>query len=147
MPLIKTTKLPLWYIAGILVVILLGIINYLGLMNAIAVSDISMALLFQYMDFLVRGVWFVVNIVMVAYPSSLKAPWHDFVPPFYFICIHAFYVIVILASNMGYRISTDAAIHISMFTSGLEVLIAGFYMSPYLRRLKENKPASNTKHK
>ena len=149
MLLVKTTKLPLWYLASILFVILLGIINYLGLMNAISIMNIQRALLFQYLDFIVIGVWFVINIIMIAYLSSVNAKKKDYIPPLYFILVHAFYILVIVMNNMGYRISSNTAINISMITSGFEILLAGIYINPYLNRLKQ--PSKNrksiTKHK
>ncbi|MFP4118256.1 MAG: hypothetical protein ACLFTR_05030 [Candidatus Woesearchaeota archaeon] len=136
---LKTTKLPLWYIAGILIVILLGIINYLGLKNAMVQTEMDMILLFQYLDFVLIGVWFVVNIVMIAYLSSVNAENHDFIPPFYFIGVHLVYLTIILMSNNGYKISTTTATHMSMITSGFEILLAGLFLSPYLINLNEDK--------
>ncbi len=140
MPFIRTTDLPLWYTTSILVVIILGIANYLGLKSAIASADIDRALMLQYFDFLIIGLWFVINIIMVAYLASKGAKMHDFIPPFYFIGVHAFYIILILFNNMGYRVLSESISNVSLLTSGIEITMAGIYMLPHLRNLgKEHK--------
>ncbi len=134
----RRTKLPLWYISGILIYMLVGVVNYLGLMRAIVNHDIELALVFQYVDFLVIGSWLVINCIMIFYLISINGYKTDYIPPAYFISLTIIYVIIIARSARGEIISPEITTNLSVITSGMELMLAGAYMIPFFRTMRED---------
>ncbi len=140
----QVSKLPFWYLIGVIVVILVSIVNYFGMRNAIKNSNIILALRFQYMDYLLIGLWFAINVIILFYLISSKAQNTDFIFPIYFIIIHAFYVLIIVSSYYEVYLSKNIATLISIVTSVFELSLAFFFLLPYLRGIGANDKQTKT---
>ena len=146
----KQTKLPLWYLIGIVVLLIVSILSYIGIRSAVKAKDIDLVLKFQYFDFMLIGVWLVINIVMIFYLTSKKAMPRDYIFPAYFIAVHMFYIAVIFASYYGRYLSNSAALIISLVTSIFELTYAIVLMVPYIQKIgssKEQRPIKNIQTK
>lgn len=131
----QITKLPLWYLIGVIVVVLISFIDYMGMQRAIKLKDISIALRYQYMDFILIGVWLAVNVIMTFYLLSEKAARSNFIFPLYFIAVHLFYVGIIIASYMNRYLPRNIAMIISAMTSFFEIGYSGYLMIPYIKSI------------
>ncbi|MFW5852598.1 MAG: hypothetical protein ACOCUR_01065, partial [Nanoarchaeota archaeon] len=129
----RMTKLPLWYLIGVVVVIVIGLINYFGIQRALYKNDFMLLLRFQYMDYLLVGTWLTVNIIVLFYLMSAKAEKIDFIFPVYYICIHLFYITVIAASYIELYLPQNIAAIISAVTSVFEITFAGYLSIPYFK--------------
>jgi hypothetical protein len=137
----RVTKLPLWYLIGVIVVVLVSFINYMGMQRAIKLRDISLAIRYQYMDFILIGLWLAVNVIMTFYLLSEKAKKKEFIFPLYFIGVHLFYIGIIIASYMNRFLPRNVAMIISAITSFFEIGYAGYLLIPYVKAIL-SKPAA-----
>ena len=140
----RVSKLPFWYLIGVIVVILASIFNYLGMKKAIYESDLKLALRFQYMDYLLIGLWFTINVIILFYLISSKAAKSDLIFPIYFITIHIFYISIIILSYYEIYLSKNVAAAISVLSSLFELSLASFFLYPYFKGIESINDKSKT---
>ncbi|MFW6231255.1 MAG: hypothetical protein ACOC32_04520 [Nanoarchaeota archaeon] len=134
----RTTKLPLWYLIGVIVVVLTSVITYLGVQHAMSQQNIELALKFQYMDYLLIGSWLVVNIIMIFFLMSKdQTRLVDYLFPVYFILLHLFYVAVILMSYNNIYLPTIVFTVLSFVTSAFELGYSTYLIIPFVHMMNE----------
>ncbi len=125
----KKTILPLWYIVGILVLVLTSLFLYLGTRYALQVSDTALATKLILYDWIMLGSWFVVNIGMLIWLLSKQAPTSDYLYPIYFVSLHGVFAIMIIAGEVfGSYAPTWFVLLLGMTSSVIELLFV-FYLS------------------
>ena len=129
----KISSLPLWYIIGIVVVVLVSLFNYIGTRQGIAQKNIDMVLRFEYMNYILIGTWFVINIIIIFYLFNINARKFDYLMPVYFLFLHFFYISVIFLSFYDIYLSIELALIISMITTTFELCMAGYLLVPYMK--------------
>ena len=125
------SKLPFWYLVGVIVVILISLFNYIGMRQAITKENFNMILRFQYLDYMLIGVWFTINIIIIFYLFNLKAEKKDFILPVYFVLIHSFYILVVVGTYYGIFLSNITSMTISILTTLVELSLVTLFLIPY----------------
>jgi hypothetical protein len=150
----RRTKLPLWYLVGVLVNLLATALSFLGFYRGMKLGNLRMIELYKGINWLFLIAWLLANLFILGYLIFSKIKHKDtkpidFVFPVYFIAIYIILFslpfIVVIPNTVNYAIS--------LLTSIFEIIFAVYLIVPFIKVMegkevkKSSKKAVHTAHK